>query len=152
MKKSQRIKTLVELKAVQEKNALKGLGISQRKLTNLETQVESLRNYRREYQESFNQLGSGGITIAQVLEFKSFIEKLDQAIAGQEQAVRLCKEELMLKRQVWESLHYKTTNLQKILDTTVAVEIKQQNSKEQRELDERASRLGRNNRDGMNGA
>ncbi|NOT13627.1 MAG: flagellar export protein FliJ [Methylococcaceae bacterium] len=149
MKKSDRIKTLVELKAEQEKNALKGLGIYQRKLTELENQVESLKSYRNEYQESFNQLGRDGIKISQVLEFKSFIDKLDQAIEGQEHAMCLCKEELMQKRKMWESIHHKTNGLQKVLDSTIAVETQLKSRKEQSEMDERASRLGRNSKDGI---
>lgn len=145
MKKSQRIKTLVELKSEQEKNALKVLGISQRKLTDIQTQVENLKKYRQEYQDNFNQIGIGGVKIAQLLEFKSFIEKLDQAIAGQEHALRLCKDELLLKRKVWESIHHKTNGLQKVLDSSIALETKQKNSMEQKDLDERSSRLGRNN-------
>lgn len=145
MKKSQRIKTLVELKSEQEKNALKVLGISQRKLTDIQTQVENLKKYRQEYQDNFNQIGSGGVKIAQLLEFKSFIEKLDQAIIGQEHALRLCKDELLLKRKAWESIHHKTNGLQKVLDSSIALETKQKNSMEQKDLDERSSRLGRNN-------
>ena len=149
MKKSQRIKTLVELKAEQEKNALKGLGISQRKLTEIETQVENLKNYRREYQESFNQLSREGVKITQVMEFKSFIDKLDQAIAGQETMLHLCREELLQKRQSWENLHYKTSSLQKVLDSTIALETQLKNRKEQSEMDERASRLGKNSENGL---
>jgi flagellar protein FliJ len=145
MKKSQRIKTLVELKSEQEKNALKVLGISQRKLTDIENQVDNLKKYRQEYQDNFNQLGGGGVKVAQLLEFRSFIEKLDQAINGQEHALRLCKEELMLKRKAWESIHHKTNGLQKVLDSSIALETKQKNSMEQKDLDERSSRLGRNN-------
>lgn len=152
MKKSQRIKTLVELKAEQEKNALKGLGLSQRKLMDIETQVENLKKYRQEYQDNFNQLGGYGVKIAQLLEFKSFIDKLDQAIMGQEQALRLCKEELAVKRKIWEGIHHKTNSLQKVLDSAILTETQHKNSREQLELDERASRLGRNNRGGMKNA
>jgi flagellar protein FliJ len=145
MKKSQRIKTLVELKSEQEKNALKVLGISQRKLTDIEIQVENLKKYRQEYQDNFNRIGSGGVKIAQLLEFRSFIEKLDQAINGQEHALRLCKEELLLKRKAWENIHHKTNGLQKVFDSSIALETKLKNSLEQKDLDERSSRSGRNN-------
>jgi len=152
MKKSQRIKTLVELKEEQEKNALKVLGISQRKLMDVKTQVENLKQYRQEYHNKFNQIGSCGVKIAQLMEFKSFIDKLDQAIAGQEHSLRLCKEELIIKRKAWESIHHKTCSLQKVLDSARAAETKYENGGEQREHDERASRLARNNPDGMNNA
>jgi flagellar FliJ protein len=64
MKKSQRIKTLVEIKAAQEKSTLEALGTAQRKLLAAQTQVESLRKYRQEYQDRFNKLGGGGQSCA----------------------------------------------------------------------------------------
>jgi len=152
MKKSQRIKTLVELKGEQEKNAMKELGIAQKKSLDIQTQVESLKKYRQEYQQKFNQLGSGGINIAQLMEFKSFIDKLDQAIAGQERSLRLSQENLLAKRKTWESLHHKTNSLHKVMDSAAAAEMQHENKREQLELDERATRLGRNSQSGMKNA
>lgn len=152
MKKSQRIKTLVDLKAEQEKNAMKDLGIAQKKSLDIQTQVESLKKYRQEYQNKFNQLGSGGINISQLMEFKSFIDKLDQAIAGQERSLRQSQEYLLVKRKAWESIHHKTNSLQKVMDSAMAAEMKHENKREQLELDERATRLGRNNQNGIKNA
>ncbi|MGZ8143798.1 MAG: flagellar export protein FliJ, partial [Methylosarcina sp.] len=74
MKRSQRIKAVVELKATQEKDAMKALAASQSKLQGMQAQLESLKNYRREYQEKFHRLGSDGINVSQLMEFRSFID------------------------------------------------------------------------------
>lgn len=145
MKKSQRIKTIVDIKATQEKNALEALGAVQGKLQSMQQQVEGLRNYRQEYQHRFEQLGIKGVNVAQLLEFRSFIDKLDKAILGQEQVLSSIEAELKAKRKVWEELHYKTQSLQKVCDSAVMVEMKQEAKREQQEQDERASRIGRNN-------
>lgn len=145
MKKSQRIKTIVDIKATQEKNALEALGAVQGKLQSMQEQVEGLRNYRQEYQHRFEQLGIKGVNVAQLLEFRSFIDKLDKAILGQEQVLISIEAELKAKRKVWEELHYKTQSLQKVCDSAVMVEMKQEAKREQQEQDERASRIGRNN-------
>lgn len=145
MKKSQRIKTIVEIKATQEKNALEVLGAVQRKLQSMQVQVEGLRNYRKEYQDRFDQLGSKGVNVAQLLEFRSFIDKLDKAIIGQEQVLDSMEAELKAKRKVWEELHHKTQSLQKVCDSALVAEMKQEAKREQLEQDERASRTGRNN-------
>lgn len=152
MKKSQRIKTIVEIKATQEKNALEVLGAVQQKLLAMQAQIESLRNYRQEYQDRFNRLGSDGVKVAQLLEFRSFIDKLDKAIMGQKQALSSIEAELMAKRKIWESLHQKTHSLQKVCDSALALEMKQEDKREQLEQDERASRIGRNNSGGMRNA
>jgi len=149
VKKSQRIKTIVDIKAAQEKNALEALGAAQRKLVSMQAQVDGLSNYRREYQDKFNLLGSGGVNISQLLEFRSFIDKLDKAILGQQQALNSIEAELAGKRKIWEELHHKTQSLQKVCDSARLVETKQEAKREQLEQDERASRNGRNNSGGI---
>jgi flagellar FliJ protein len=145
VKKSQRIKAIVDIKAMQEKDALEALGAVQRKLLSMQDQVNGLKNYRKEYQYRFDQLGIKGINVAQMLEFRSFIEKLDKAILGQEQVLSSIEAELMAKRKIWEELHHKTQSLQKVCDSALMVEMKQEAKREQQEQDERASRIGRNN-------
>jgi len=145
VKKSQRIKTIVEIKATQEKKALEVLGAVQRKLQNMQSQVDGLKNYRKEYQDKFDQMGSRGAHVAQLLEFRSFIDKLDKAIIGQEQVLSSIEAELTAKRKIWEELHHKTQSLQKVCESALTVEMKQEAKREQSEQDERASRIGRNN-------
>ncbi|MBL6987264.1 MAG: flagellar export protein FliJ [Methylobacter sp.] len=152
MKKSQRIKTIVDIKATQEKNALEVLGAVQRKLLTMRVQVDGLKNYRKEYQDRFDLLGGKGVNIAQLLEFRSFIDKLDKAIIGQEQLLCSIEVELLSKRKIWEELHHKTQSLQKVCDSALVVEMKQEAKREQLEQDERASRIGRNNSSGTGSA
>ena len=152
MKKSQRIKTIVDLKATQEKNALEALGAVQRQLQSMQAQVEGLKNYRKEYQNRFDQLGVKGVNVAQLLEFRSFIDKLDKAIMGQEQVLSSIEAELKVKRKNWEELHQKTQSLQKVCDSALMMEMKQESKREQREQDERASRIGRNGSSGTGNA
>jgi flagellar protein FliJ len=142
-KKSGRIKTIVDIKATQEKNTLEALGASQRKLSAMQAQVESLRKYRQEYQDNFNQLGRKGAGVAQLLEFRSFMDKLDKAIAGQEQSLVECEIDLMAKRKTWEGMHHRTQNLQKVYTSALTAEIRQESKLEQMEQDERASRSDR---------
>lgn len=144
MKKSQRLKTIVEIKAAQEKTTLEALGASQRKLSATQAQLESLRQYRQEYQDRFKQLGDAGINVVQLLEFRSFMDKLDKAIAGQEHALSECKTDLITKRKIWEGMHHRTQSLQKVCNSALAAEIKHEGKLEQLEQDERASRSGRN--------
>ena len=143
IKKSQRIKTIVEIKATQEKSALEALGASQRKLLATQAQVNSLRQYRQDYQDRFKQLGGVGISVVQLLEFRSFMDKLDKAIAGQEHSLSECETDLMTKRKIWEGMHYRTQSLQKVCNSALAAEIKHEGKLEQLEQDERASRSGR---------
>lgn len=147
MKKSQRIKTLVDLNAIQEKNALEAIAEAQKKLLAAQEQTEHLRSYRREYQDKLDRLGCAGVKVGQLLEFRSFIDKLDKAILGLEQSLASIENELTGKRKAWESLHYRTGNLQKVCDAARSAELKQQDKREQSAQDERAARSGRAVRD-----
>jgi flagellar protein FliJ len=152
MKKSHRIKTIVDLKATQEQESLEALGVSQRKLIALQAQVDNLKKYRQDYQDKFNILGSTGANIAQLLEFRSFMDKLDKAIAGQEHSLDQNKADLAMKRKIWEGMHHRTKSLKKIYQAALKNEFKQESKSEQLEQDERASRLGRNNSDKLRNA
>ncbi len=152
MKKSKRIKLIVDIKATQEKNALEVLGSVQKKRFDLLAQIESLRIYRKEYQDRFDLLAAKGVNVSQLLEFRSFIDKLDMAIIGQEQLLSSIEAEIKIKRKIWEELHHKTESLQKVCDSSLKVEMKLEAKLEQLEQDERASRIGRNNASGTGNA
>jgi len=143
VKKSQRLKTVADIKASQAKIALEVWALAQRKHSEMRAQLDNLTAYRLEYQNNFNRLGGGGVKVAQLLEYRSFIEKLDKAIAGQQQTLAMLEVEMITKRKLWEGLHYRTQGLNKICDAALAVEIKQENKREQLEQDERAGRIGR---------
>jgi len=151
-KKSQRIKTIVDLKAAQEQDSLEALGTSQQKLLAMQAQVDNLKKYRQDYQDKFNNLGNSGANVGQLLEFRSFMDKLDKAIAGQEYSLEQAKADLANKRKAWEILHHRTQSLQKIYQAALTTEVKRENKSEQLEQDERASRLGRNNSSSLKNA
>jgi flagellar FliJ protein len=152
VKKSQRIKMIVDIKAAQEKKALEAFGAVQRKYSTLLSQINGLKDYRKDYQDRFDQLGVNGVNIAQLLEYRSFIDKLDLAIIGQEQMLSSIEAELKSGRKIWEEQHHKTQSLQKVCDSALAAEMKLEAKQEQLEQDERASRIGRNSSTGMRNA
>ncbi|KJV06610.1 flagellar export protein FliJ [Methylocucumis oryzae] len=140
MKKSTRIQTLVELNARQESSALTSMGLTQQKLQDAQAQIEHLKNYRREYQQKYMQLLSAGTKMGELLEFRSFIEKLDKAILGQEQALIGIEQEAAEKTKHWQTLHHKTDSLQKICTQAKQAELKHEDKREQSAQDERTSR------------
>lgn len=148
-KKSQRIKTIVDIKAAQEQESLEALGESQRKLLAMQAQVDNLKKYRQDYQDKFNRLGNVGANVGQLLEFRSFMDKLDKAIAGQELTMEQSKADFSAKRKIWEDMHHRTQSLEKVYNSALKIELKQESKSEQLEQDERASRLGRNKSNDM---
>ena len=143
MKKSQRIQTIVDIKAQQEQKSLEALGEKLRSHQEAIQQLEHLVQYRQEYLDKFQNNASVGMSVTVLVDFRAFIEKLDQAIAGQAQLVQQAELEVMNKRKNWENKHQHTQSLQKVFDGIVAEEHKLENKREQAESDDRSSRSTR---------
>jgi flagellar FliJ protein len=143
MKKSQRLKIIVDLNATDEKKALEALGKAQRKKKQLQAKLAELQQYQQDYKIKFQAISETGVNINQLLEFRAFISKLELAIDGQKKAVLELEEEVSFVRKTWERKHQKTKSLQKVCDTALEEEVKIEDKREQKEQDDQASRLGR---------
>ncbi len=139
MKKSERLKTIVELNVAQEKKALEAFGQVQKKQVQLQMQLDHLINYRQEYQQKFDAFCKTGARVGQLLEYKSFLDKLDLAINGQEQALQLLETELSQLRRNWIGLNNRTKSLSKICNAAQSDEVKQLDRLEQTEQDDRVA-------------
>jgi len=144
MKKSQRLNVIVELNARNEQTSLKALGAVQQQKQAAETQLENLKQYRQDYELKYQSIAKVGLNIKQLLEFKAFMSKLDQALAEQEQVVASVGKQLIVSRKKWEQQHQKTKSLQKVCEAAIKDELKVEEKREQNEQDDRATRIGRN--------
>jgi flagellar FliJ protein len=143
MKRSKRLQVIVDIKANQEQKALEILGQSQRQHTQMKGQVEGLTVYRSDYVDKCNAFARGGVKVARLIEFRSFIDKLDVAIVGQERVLKSIEQDVQAKRRQWETMHQSTQAIQKVRESALKVEQKHEDKREQSEQDEHASRLGR---------
>lgn len=143
MKRSKRLQVIVDIKANQEQKALEILGRSQRQHTQMKGQVDGLTVYRKDYVDKCNVFASEGVKVARLIEFRSFIDKLDVAIMGQERILNSMELDVLSKRRQWETLHQRTQAIQKVRESALKVEQKHEDKREQSEMDEHASRLGR---------
>ncbi len=145
MKKSLRLKVIVDLNAEHEKKALELLGKTQRKKQSIEEQLVNLQQYHLEYTGQLQSSSESGMSINKLLEFKAFISKLELAIEEQKILGFEIDNELIEVRKAWEVKHQKTRSIQKVRNSAVQNENKIEETREQKEQDERAMRVGRNN-------
>lgn len=150
MKRSQRLRTIVELHALQEKDALQLMGRCQQQLREQQSQLEHLKVYRREYMDKLADRQQQGMNVSQLLEFRAFAEKLDKAIEGQRQAVLAQEREFQRAQANWEESHQRTKSLERLSQIALTEEQKLENKREQNEQDARAARSAR--KDGANNA
>jgi len=143
VKRSQRLQVIVDLRVNQEKKYLESLGMQQNIKLQKETQLNSLKNYRQDYRQKNEHLIKSGISVMQLMEFRAFMEKMDKAIDGEEKALKLLDSELARLRKNWEEAHMYTQGMQKIQGNARLSEQKQEEQKEQLEMDDRAARKKR---------
>jgi len=143
VKRSQRLQVIVDLKINQEKKYLEALGKQQNIKLQKETQLNSLKNYRQDYRDKNEHLIKSGISVMQLMEFRAFMEKMDKAIDGEEIALRSLDSELERLKKNWEEAHMYTQGMQKIQGNARVCEQKQEEKKEQLEMDDRAARKKR---------
>lgn len=144
MKKSQRLNVIVELNVKNEKKALEALGEVQRQKQDAEKQLDHLKEYQQGYKDQYQSLSETGVNIKQLLEFRAFVSKLEQAIEEQAQVVLNLNKKVDSTRMHWKLQHQKTKSMEKVCEAAVKEEAKEQDKREQSEQDDRATRVGRN--------
>ncbi len=140
MSPSKRLKPVQQVAGSREKTAAKQFGDSQRSLTGHQSKLEELRQYHQEYMERFQKAMHGGISSAQLQEYRAFIAKLNEAIRAQEQVVATSQMERSNKQNNWQKKHTRVMALGKVVDRYKKEEAKTADKKEQNEADERSQR------------
>ncbi len=145
MRKSARMKGISQIYQQQEKQALEALGRCQTEQQKQLEQLQNLMDYRQEYQQQCQPESQEAVSLSKLLEFRSFIHKLDKAIADQQALIQEKDKELEGCRQNWLKKHQKTESLDKLTDKALIEELKIEQKREQAEQDSRSSRNGRSN-------
>src|SRR3989338_11718836 len=85
------LQTLMNLAQHQNDSATRKLGQLNKQQQSAQQQLETLRQYRRDYQTRLQESTHGGMDHAELRNFQEFINKLDEAIAQQLQTVEQSK-------------------------------------------------------------
>jgi flagellar FliJ protein len=139
MKKSERMIPIKQMAADHEQEAVKELGQTQRALTEHEMKLQQLISYRAEYYRMFQEHGSRGMDGSQLQAYQSFLAQLDTAIVSQRNMIGHVTEECDVKRDEWQQRHTRTEALGKTVQRYQATERKEEDKREQREMDDRVN-------------
>jgi len=141
MKRSQRLQVIVDLKANKEKIQLEALAREQAKKAQKEAQLQNLKAYQQDYFQKNEIKMKKGISVLQMLEFREFIAKMDQAIDSEERGLQEINSTITRLKKEWETAHFSTQNMQKIQRKARKTETALVEKKEQLEMDEHAAHL-----------
>jgi len=143
MSPSKRFKPVQRVAQSREQKAAKALGKSQREVHEQESRLDELKGYHREYLERFQGASAAGISVAQLQEYRAFLGKLERAIQEQEQRLQAIRQACSGHRDTWHDQHQRTQALGKVMERYQATERRQQDSREQKEQDDRSQHHGR---------
>lgn len=139
MKRSDRIKSLMQLAEKQEQQAVRDLGQARQLMETHQAKLNELREYRDEYLRQFHHSGEQGISGLQLQQFRAFMQQLDQAIDNQCQVVEQLAEQCRQQTDHWQQRYQQTRILDKTRDKFARQERYQADRQEQRENDDRAA-------------
>jgi len=139
MKRSERINALANLEQHESDAAARTFAESQRVLRERESVLADLRRYREEYL-SGSRLRTHGVSVVAFQDYQRFVARLDEAIAQQSRLVAEAQLQCDARRNDWVIARGRAASLEKAVERCVKVEQRGDALREQRRLDEAASR------------
>lgn len=141
MAKHSALDTLIELATTQTDEAAKRLGLAVRACEDTEQKLGMLMQYREDYEARFRTGLSSGMTTMGYRNFQLFLEKLDTAIAGQQQIVDNAKRRIAEERGAWQTAERKRMSYGTLAARKETIEQRKENKRDQKLMDEYATRL-----------
>lgn len=140
MNKFSTLETLIELAIAEVDKAAVQLGHSIRNASEAEQKLVLLIQYREEYSVRFQRNLEAGLNASDYRNYQHFIEKLDQAIDGQQEIVQTAKQRIEQDRSTWQSSERKRASFDTLAARAKKAAQKKENRTEQKEMDEYATR------------
>lgn len=140
MATSSALETLIDLATSQTDEAAKRLGQAIRACEDTEQKLALLLQYRDDYEARFKSGLAVGISAMGYRNFQTFLEKLDTAIAGQQQIVQEAQRRIVSERSAWQSCERKRMSYDTLATRAQQAEQRKENKRDQKMMDEYATR------------
>lgn len=134
------IDTLIDLAAAETDEAAKRLGLAIRASGDAEQKLALLLQYRDEYTARFQARMANGLTAAGYRNFQLFIDKLDQAIAGQQRLVQDAQRRADTQRDAWRESERKRKSYDTLAARAQQHAARAEAKRDQKSTDEHAAR------------
>ncbi len=132
--------TLIELAQRATDDAAKKLGIALRGVEEAKQKLTMLHGYRDDYAIRFDAAQLKGITPAVYFNFVAFLEKLDNAVKGQQEVLRHAERRAEQEKQAWQACERKRLSYRTLNERAAAAALAIENKRDQKMMDEHATR------------
>jgi flagellar FliJ protein len=134
------LQSVMNLAQHQNDSATRKLGQLNKQQLGAQQQLETLRQYRKDYQARLQASTQGGMDHAELRNFQEFINKLDEAIAQQLQTVEQSKVSTQAGRAEFDSTRRKLKSFDTLQQRHIEEQKKIAEKSEQKSLDEHVNR------------
>ena len=134
------LETLMDLAQRAVDDAAKRLGAALKAVDEAKQKHQMLVGFRDEYLQRFQQSQQAGITPMAYRNYMAFIEKLDTAVKGQADMVKHAEQRSEQQKVVWQACERKRMSYSTLNDRADAAALKQENKRDQKQMDEHAAR------------
>ncbi len=140
MATSSAIHTLIELAARETDDAAKRLGQAVRAGQETQQKLALLQEYRADYAARFQASTATGLSATGYRNFQLFIDKLDSAVASQQEVVRAAERRIAQERNAWQASERKRLSYDTLAARARKEVQQQENRRDQKQSDEHAAR------------
>jgi flagellar protein FliJ len=134
---------LRDIAAKQVDEATEALAKAMKVFEEAKSKYELLLEYRQDYVKNLNQSLAIGMGAETYQNFQSFFNKLDQAVNGQVELVKLADHQLKIQKQLWQESQRKKLSYQVLLKRSDKRVEKLAIKQDQKAMDEFAMRTSR---------
>lgn len=140
MATSSALDTLIELASKESDDAAKRLGHCMKALEEAEQKLVLLMQYRDDYAARFQESLTTGLTAMGYRNFQLFMDKLEQAISGQQMVVRQAQLRVEHERSAWQASERKRMSYGTLANRALKARQLADNKRDQKQTDEHAAR------------
>lgn len=140
MAKSSALDTLIDLATKETDEAAKRLGRAVRVSEEAEQKLQLLLQYRDDYVARFQSSLQAGLSIAGHRNFQLFLDKLEEAIRGQERIIQDAQRRVDAERGAWQNSERKRMSFDTLATRAEKSYQLKETRREQKQTDEFAAR------------
>jgi len=120
--------------------AAKRLGVALKAVADAEQKKEMLTGYRDEYARRFEAAQQAGITPMAYRNFQAFMVKLENAINGQHEVLRVTQLRCGEEKAAWQESERKRLSFKTLSERAAVEALKLETKRDQKQTDEHAAR------------
>jgi flagellar FliJ protein len=140
--KSKRMEPVTRVADQRERQAAVEMAEFRRFLDAQQAKLDELNTYRNDYARHFEQAGRGGMDAARMADYRRILARLNDAIAYQEKRLISLHSDYEQVRRRWTDTRTRAAALDKVMERYRSDERREEDRREQGELDERSQHVG----------